>query len=220
MTNYDTVLFDNDGVLVEPPAYETQAEATRRAFEAVGVDEADQQHIDAVIHGVTVDGLREICTAYDIGATAFWGAREHHDEQSQLNAFETGVRDCYDDVSAVAKLSQARGLVSNNHHSTIEYVLDFFELDSLFDTVYGRSKTIESLRLKKPNSHYLDRALTDLDADSALYVGDSESDVVAAHRAGMDSVFVRRAHCRDVTLPVSPTYEVQNLHGVVEILDG
>lgn len=219
MTDYDTVLFDNDGVLVEPPAYKTQAEATRTAFEAVGVDEIDQQHIDAVVRGVTVDGLREICTAHDIDATAFWDAREHHDERSQLDAFETGARDCYDDVTAVTNLSQNRGLVSNNHHRTIEFVLDFFEFNSLFDTIYGRPKTIESLRLKKPNPHYLDRALADFDADSALYVGDSESDVVAAHHAGIDSVFVRRAHCRDVTLPVSPTYEVQNLHGLREILD-
>ena len=36
---YDAVLFDNDGVLVEPPAPETQRAAIREAFLAVGVDD-------------------------------------------------------------------------------------------------------------------------------------------------------------------------------------
>ena len=54
--------------------------------------------------------------------------------------------------------------------------------------------TVESLERKKPNTHYVERALSDLDADAALYVGDSESDVVAADRAGLDSAFVRRPH--------------------------
>ncbi|SIQ70291.1 haloacid dehalogenase superfamily, subfamily IA, variant 1 with third motif having Dx(3-4)D or Dx(3-4)E [Haladaptatus litoreus] len=222
MTEYDAVIFDNDGVLVEPPAYDTQSEATRTAFEAVGVADADRTHLDAVVGGVTVDGLYELCTAYDLDPESFWAAREHHDEQSQLEKFRAGARTCYDDVSALSGLSDLTsscGLVSNNHHSTIEFVLEFFELHSLFDTYYGRPKTIESLRLKKPNPHYLDKALADLGAESALYVGDSESDVVAAHRADMDSVFVRRAHCRDVSLSTDPTYEVKTLHDVAALLD-
>ncbi|WP_458207370.1 HAD family hydrolase [Haladaptatus sp. NG-SE-30] len=219
MTVYDTVLFDNDGVLVDPPAYETQVEATRAAFREVGVDAPGQRHVDAVVNGVTVDGLHEICTVYDLDAEVFWESRERHDENSQLERFRAGTRDCYDDVAAVTNLSQTCGVVSNNHHSTIEFVLDFFDLRPSFDTYYGREKTIESLQLKKPNTHYLDRALADLTAESALYVGDSESDVVAAHRAGLDSVFVRRPHCSDVTLSVDPTYEVDDLHGVATIVE-
>ena len=118
----------------------------------------------------------------------------------QLDAFRAGTRDRYDDVAAIADLSQDCGIVSNNHHSTVAFVLDFFDLRSSFDTHYGREKTVDSLRRKKPNPHYLDRALADLDAASALYIGDSESDVIVARRAGIDSVLVRRSHCRDVDL--------------------
>lgn len=212
MTEYDVVLFDSDGVLVTPPAYETQAEATRTAFREVGITEVDQQHVDKIVAGVSVDGLHKICTAYDINAGIFWEARERHDEESQLNKFNVGARNRYDDVAAITDLSQVCGVVSNNHHSTIEFVMDFFDLQTLFDTYYGREKTIDSLQLKKPNTHYLDKALADLDAKSALYIGDSESDVVAAHRAGLDSVFIRRSHCQDVELSVTPTHEVTNLH--------
>ena len=219
MTEYDAVLFDSDGVLVKPPTHETKVKATRTAFGEVGVTEADQEHIDDIVRGLTVDRLHEICTANDLDADVFWEARERHDEESQFDEFRTGVRNCYDDITAIRKLSQSCGVVSNNHHSTIEFVLEFFDLRPLFETYYGREKTTESLDLKKPNPYYLDRALTDLGAESALYVGDSESDVVAAHRAGIDSVFVRRPHCNEVDLSIIPTYETNNLYDVVDIVN-
>ncbi|ELZ78482.1 HAD-superfamily hydrolase [Haloferax larsenii JCM 13917] len=219
VTRYDAVLFDSDGILVEPPAPETQREATREAFRAVGVEDIRPEHLDAVVGGKSADALFEVCSVYDLDVSEFWDAFEHHDEQSQFDAFEAGARERYDDVSAIADLSVARGIVSNNHHSTIEYKLDFFDLRSLFDTYYGREKTLESLTLKKPNTHYIDRAMADLGAESALYVGDSNSDVVAAERAGLDSVFVRRAHTRDIDLSVAPTYEVESLHDVVPLAE-
>lgn len=218
MTDYDALLFDSDGILVEPPAHETKAEAVRAAFAEVGVAQPDPDHVGHIVTGAQRDRLREICATYDVGVEAFWDARERLDEESQFAQFEAGARTTYDDVSVVADLPQPRGVVSNNHHSTIAFVLDFFDLQGLFDTYYGREMTVESLGLKKPNTHYLDRALADLGADDALYVGDSASDVRAAHRGGMDSVFVRRPHCRDAALPVAPTYDVASLEAVAEIV--
>jgi HAD superfamily hydrolase (TIGR01549 family) len=220
MPSYDAVLFDNDGVLVEPPARETQAAAVRRAFEAVGVGNPDERHVDAIVDGVTVDGLRDIASAYGVDPAALWDARERHDEDSQLEQFRAGERDRYPDVTALRDLDRPCGVVSNNHHTTVEFVLDYFDLGARFDTYYGREMTVESLRLKKPDTHYLDRALGDVGAvpEATLYVGDSESDVVAAERAGMDSVFVRREAWADVTLDATPTHEVSSLHDVVSLL--
>lgn len=217
MTGYDTVVFDNDGVLVTPPAYKTKVEAARAAFESVGVDDVDQEHVDGVVSGVTVDGLDDICTVYDLELESLWAAREEYDEQSQLEKFKAGVRDCYDDITALENFTQNCGIVSNNHHSTVEFIVEYFDLESLFDTYYGRENTIESLELKKPNTYYLDQALADLDAESALYVGDKETDIIAAQRAGIDSAFIRRSHCEDVTLSTAPTYEVADLHELSEI---
>lgn len=218
MTDYDTVLFDSDGILVEPPKYETKVEAARAAFSEVGVKQAKDQHIDEIVSGTTVERLHEICAAYELDVDTFWEARERLDEESQFEQFESGSRTAYDDVTAISNVSQTSGVVSNNHHSTIEFVMDFFDLRSMFDTYHGREKTVESLELKKPNTHYLDRALSELGGKSALYVGDSESDVRAAHQAGMDSVFVRRPHCKDVTLSTTPTYDTTDLHDVTKIV--
>ncbi|MUV86604.1 HAD-IA family hydrolase [Natronomonas sp. CBA1123] len=218
MPSYDAVLFDSDGVLVEPPSAETQTAAIQQAFQSVGVDDPDEGHVQDLTSGVTSEVLDDIGAAYDIDPVALWNAREHHDEQSQFESFRAGNRDRYDDTAAVSEVPRPRGVVSNNHHSTIEFVLEFFEFGDDFDTYYGREKTVESLGLKKPNTHYVERALDDLGGGSALYVGDSESDVLAAHRAGLDSVFLRRPHCRSVDLSVDPTYELETLHGLAELL--
>jgi phosphoglycolate phosphatase-like HAD superfamily hydrolase len=132
--------------------------------------------------------------------------------------FRDGSRRCYEDITILSQLDQNHGIVSNNRHSTIEFVLDFFGLRSSFDTYYGREKTIESLRLKKPNTHYPGQALNNLNADSALYVGDSESDFVAAEGAGINSIFARRPHCCDEELTAVPTLEADNLYEVAALL--
>lgn len=221
---YDAVLFDNDGILVQPPGSETQAAATRTAFEAVGVDDPEPEHVDAIGSGLTVEELRELCAAYDVDPEAFWDARERHDEESQLDAFRAGERDCYDDVAAIEELSVPCGVVTNNHHTTIEFVLEYFDLDAWCETFHGRPKTIESLARKKPDPHFLELACEAIGdgvgAESVLYVGDSESDVVGAHRAGMDSAFVRRSHCRDVECSEAPTYEISSLRELPAIVEG
>jgi phosphoglycolate phosphatase-like HAD superfamily hydrolase len=117
----------------------------------------------------------------------------------------------------LANLDVARGIVSSNQQETVDFLLDHFEVSGLFDTAYGREDTIESLDLRKPNSHYIDRALSDLDADSVLFVGDNESDVKAAHNAGIDSAFIRRPHRTDWDLDVWPTWEIDALDDLHDI---
>ncbi|MFC3958814.1 HAD family hydrolase [Halovivax cerinus] len=219
MSPYDAVLFDSDGVLVEPPGIETKTEAARDAFAAVGVDDPKPADVESIVHGVTRAELDACCERYDLDPTTFWRARERHDEDSQFAAFRAGDRDVYDDVAAIETLSPPRGVVSNNHHTTIEFVLDRFELAELFACHYGRPMTVESLTRKKPNPHYVETALGALDAETALYVGDSESDVVAAERAGLDSIFVRREHNRDLSLSVEPDYEVDSLQTLPKLVE-
>jgi phosphoglycolate phosphatase-like HAD superfamily hydrolase len=102
-TGYDAVVFDNDGVLVHPPAPETQAAAVRDAFLAVGAEDPAERHVRDLMSGVTVEVLEEIGGAYDVDPEALWAAREHHDERSQLEAFRAGDRDRYDDIVLIEK---------------------------------------------------------------------------------------------------------------------
>lgn len=220
VTAYDAVLFDNDGILIEPPAPDRQLVAARRAFEECGLEAVAEEHLEAIGPSTSHEALHGVCDTLDLDPERLWERRDHHDQRVQHEDITAGVRTHYGDLEAIAECDAARAVVSNNHHSTVEFILDHFEIADLFDTYYGRERSLDGLQRKKPDPHYIDRAMDDVGADSALYVGDRESDVVAAENAGLDSVFVRREHTRDVTLETTPDHEIETLHELPPLLDG
>lgn len=72
---------------------------------------------------------------------------------------------------------------------------------------------VHRIRIPTPTRDGVDRrsTLADLDAGSALFVGDNESDITAAKNAGIDSAFIRRPHRSDWDLDVWPTWEIGGL---------
>jgi HAD superfamily hydrolase (TIGR01549 family) len=214
--SYEAVLFDNDGVLVEPVGRSVLRRATWEAFDALGVSDPDPDDVDRVSIGVTPDLLSTVCATYDLDPERFWRARDYHSSHAQRAELRAGRAALYDDFDAVRDVDAPRGIVSSNQQETVEFMHDFFATRDLFATAYGRDPTIRSLSRKKPDPYYLHRALSDLDADAALFVGDSESDVLAARNAGLDAAFVRRPHRESYELSVAPTYE---LDGLADLLD-
>jgi len=214
--SYEAVLFDNDGVLVEPVGRSVLRRATWEAFDALGVSDPDPDDVDRVSIGVTPDLLSTVCAAYDLDPERFWRARDYHSSHAQRVELRAGRAALYGDFDAVRDIDAPRGIVSSNQQETVEFMHDFFATRDLFAATYGREPTVRSLSRKKPDPYYLHRALADLDADAALFVGDSESDVLAAHNAGLDAAFVRRPHRESYALSVEPTYE---LDGLADLLD-
>jgi HAD superfamily hydrolase (TIGR01549 family) len=214
--SYEAVLFDNDGVLVEPVGRSVLRRATWEAFDALGVSDPDPDDVDRVSIGVTPDLLSTVCATYDLDPERFWRARDYHSSHAQRAELRAGRAALYDDFGAVRDIDAPRGIVSSNQQVTVEFMHDFFATHDLFAAAYGREPTIRSLSRKKPDPYYLHRALSDLDADVALFVGDSESDVLAARNAGLDAAFVRRPHRESYDLSVEPTYE---LDGLADLLD-
>lgn len=211
MTGYDAILFDNDGVLVEPPTLQTKRTAMYSAFQAAGITSPRITDVDTLAHEPSPATLEQLCARYELDAESFWPLREHHDERAQRERFRTGERTMYPDVEVLDDLPQPLGLVSNNQHSVIVHVLETFELDHLFETFIGRPDTIESLTNAKPEPTFLQRALSALDVSDALYVGDRATDVIAAQRAGIEAAFLRRPHNADTELEVKPTTELDSL---------
>jgi len=214
---YDAVVFDNDGVLVGRTPYETLREAAWNAFERVGVEDPDLAHVDDVAVGVSPADLTDVCERYGIDPTEFWRVRDEVASDAQAEDATRGRKTPYDDVDVLGDIDARLGVVSSNQQATVDFVLDHFELSAHFETAYGREPSVASLSRRKPSPYYLERALEDLDADTALFVGDNESDVEAADNAGIDSAFIRRPHRRETVLNRQPTYEVEDLHDLVSI---
>jgi HAD superfamily hydrolase (TIGR01549 family) len=217
--SYDTVVFDNDGVLVGRTRYDVLEAATEDTFEKFDVTEPHPEDVEDMTIGATPETVDDVCNRYGLEVDEFWRTRDQTVAEAQYEEVREGRKTLYDDLHTLEELDVSKGIVSSNQQATVDFVLDHFDVNDLFGAAYGREPTVESLRRRKPNSHYIDRALSDLDADSALFVGDNESDVRAAENAGIDSAFIRRPHRRDWDLNVWPTWEIHgldDLHGIIE----
>jgi len=212
--SYDAVVFDNDGVLVDTTDYDVLHEAAWHAFEEAGIEDPDPEHVEDVVVGVTPESLSTVCDVYDLSVDEFWRIRDRTAHEAQREHVHAGGKPLFDDVPTLSDLDLPMGVVSSNQQDTVDFLLDHFGVSGLFDTAYGRQPTMEDLRRRKPDPHFIEQALSDLDAEDALYVGDRESDVTAAFNAGVDSAFIRRPHRRHHRLSVEPTHVVDDLHDV------
>jgi len=167
--------------------------------------------------GATPRSVRNVCAAYDLDPDRFMRTRDRTLSEAQKREALAGRKSPYSDLSALSDLEVSMGVVSSNQQATVDFLLEHYGVDHLFGAAYGREPTLRGLIRRKPNSHYVDRALADLDADTALYVGDNESDVEAAHNAGIDSAFIRRPHRRDWDLEVWPTWDIDSLEDLHRI---
>ncbi|PSQ58760.1 MAG: hydrolase [Halobacteriales archaeon SW_9_67_25] len=214
---YDAVVFDNDGVIVEPTDSTHITDAVCAALHDVGVD-PDRERVEQAIAASA--GPHETLQTVGVDAVdveRFWRRREDLAAATQMNLIRDGSKRLYDDVAALTQLDARLGMVSNNQHETVSFIVDHYGLD-FFDVVYGREPTVAGAERKKPDPYYLERALSDLGTRDALYVGDSEVDVRAAGRAGVDSAFLRRDHSADTELSAEPTYEVTDLYDLAEVV--
>lgn len=216
---YDAVLLDNDGVLVGRTRYDVLREAAYAAFESLSVD-PDPDDVERITVGVSPAELQAVADSYGVDPAELWAARDRAAFERQREEIRAGRKDIYEDVSVLRDVEAPLGIVSSNQQATVDYVVDHFGVADLFGATLGREPTPDSLRKKKPNSHYIDRALATLEADTALFVGDNESDIEAAHNAGIDSAFIRRPHRLEFELSVTPTYDVSDLHELVAICRG
>lgn len=220
MTAYDAVVFDNDGVLVELTPMDVLRSAVRDAFADVGVTDPDPQLVELAADHEDLAALETVETEHGVALDAFWEARERRAIEHQQALVRDGDKPAYDDLHRITELDAALGVVSNNQQATVDTVVDHYDLREAVGTVYGREPTVAGARRRKPDTHYLDRALADLDTTDALYVGDSETDVLTAQRAGIDAVFLRRPHRADLNLSVTPTDEFDSLDALVDHLTG
>jgi phosphoglycolate phosphatase len=207
---YDAVVFDNDGVLVEPTDWDVIRTAIREAFQELGVVDPAEEHVERLI-GVSQADVHAVADAYDLDPHELWEARDTAGSRHQSDLVRDGGKELFPDVASLSELSAPMGIVSNNQHATVETIVDHYGLREHFDVVYGRQPTIEDVANKKPEPHYLEKALGDLGVEDAIYVGDSVKDVEVARRVGIDAAFVRRSHNDGIELPHEPALEVPDL---------
>ena len=217
---YETVLFDMDGVILEGRG--TDPAVHRRALDDVLADRGlavPDDCYDALGSDGYDEAFRAACTSVGVDAPTLFHEREMRSATRGVARLAAGSRGLYPDVEAIDRLASHTpvGLVSNNYHPTVEFVVDYFRL-SAFGVTRGRDLGPDGYRRRKPDPHYLNETLDALGVSTGLYVGDRETDVLAAERAGLESVFIRRAHNAAIDLDVEPTVEIESLDELVTLI--
>lgn len=212
---YDAVLFDFDGVVVENPSPRRMYDALTRTYEKLGCSDPAAETVQEVLSG-DFESIADRCRRLEVDTDTFCSQAAREMIRTQLADVERGLRSMYDDVTAVRSLELPLGVVSDNHPTVVSRLLDRFGLRSLFEAVYGCPLTPDGLSRRKPDPTNIERAMDSLEAESALYVGDRPVDVRAARNAGIDSALVTRADDEMETETAespdaSPTYRLASL---------
>ena len=217
----EAVLFDMDGVILD--GWGTDDAVHSRALDDV-LAERDLRVTGDLRRPLETyeydDDFRGACAELGVDPATLFRAREERSAKRSVARIAAGTRRLCPDVDAIGELEERVpvGLVSNNYHPTVEFVVDHFRLDA-FSFVRGRDLGPEGFRRRKPDPHYLNEALDALDASAGLYVGDRATDVIAAERAGLDGVFLRREHNAALDLDVEPTAEIDTLRDLVGLVE-
>ena len=215
---YDGLLLDHDGVLVTLCSRQALRAAATAAFDEAGVSDPSGRDVDTITIRVDETELCAVADRHGIDPDRLWECREAQIERTLRRATRTGAKVPYDDVGCLDRVTVPIGIVSNNQRRIVEFVLREHGLSKYVETIRARPPTRASLRKKKPDPTYLDAAAADLGCSNPLYVGDSESDVVAGQRAGVDTLFLRRDHNASRYLDAEPIGEIEGLDAVLEFL--
>lgn len=176
---FNAFIFDLDGTLLD--TMPDLVFLTNRILREVGAPEHTQEEILGYI-GAGVRRLIYMALPPDASpeqterAMELWN--EHFAEYHEHTVPYEGI------VELLAELRHrgcALGVVSNKLQSGVDVVMDA-KLPGAVDVMYGESDVTP----RKPDPAGILKAMEALGADpaSTLYIGDSPSDAVAAHRAG------------------------------------
>lgn len=223
--NIDGVIFDMDGVLLEGRG--TPAGIYAAAVDSVlGAREVSQAEKRSLIAPETFDQYQQVCRKHGLDPETFWMEKENAASDREIDCIREGERELA--PSALETLEQldrrgvGLGIASNNSQAVVDYVAAHYGLDALIDVRYGNANTIEGFEKKKPDPHYIERAIDDLglavEAHEILYVGDKVSDVDAGAAAGTTPVLLSEDSDRLAEDPETlPGYRIRSLSELFEL---
>mgnify|MGYP002760876393 FL=1 len=214
------VLFDMDGVILQDRGADPIIH--QRAFEDLQAKrdlEVPQDYREPLETYEYTDAFVDACAAIDVDPEEFFAARETRSAKRSIERLKSGHRSLYPDVSSIPAVSGEfpTGIVSNNYHPTVKFVVEHFDLGP-FEHVRGRDIGLTGYTRRKPDPHYLEEALNTLGVSGGVYVGDRITDVQAAHRAGLESVLVRREHVGTIE-DVEPSAIIDQLNDLSTVID-
>ena len=210
MKSYDTYLFDGDGTL-----YDT-ADLVVHCFQYVAEKYRGLSVSRAVIlseFGLPLRGqlIKQLGDEVDIDAI-------HKDFISyQMEIIDEDVRlfpGVWETLNTLKEQGRELAVVTSRKPYSLGRILEHTDIARFFDTLV----TPDDTTLHKPDAAPAHLALSRLgrDASSAVFVGDTQYDILSGDRAGTDTVFVNWSHMGIETVPVKPTWRIDNMSDLLD----
>ena len=229
---YKTVIFDMDETLlnskgVRAIAHEWAYEAFRKTLRhyglALSMTEIDILFL-APMHSDGEAGVRRFCNKFGLDTEDFWARREADVIEAKIEAMRTGeIKLCYGSEAIIKYLSGRfyLAVVSDSQQACVDYALAHFHLKSHFQIWYGRSSDLVGLANRKPSPYYINKVISELDMqqEDVILVDDSPAGILAANRAGIDSVLIGNAGADKVIMYNSkPTFFLHNIGELKQVI--
>jgi len=221
---YNSVIFDMDGVILdfEGEDFQWQNKAVREVLKNHGMKNPEELSRSDFEKFLGVGGVKEcaeICNEYGLDAGTVWEAVAEETTKARAKKMNKGDFKLFPDVEEVLNELHQRdillGLVSNAPEMAIMQTMKYYDLKRFFK-FYRGIESFDDLSDRKPHPDHLNFARAELKRDPFIFVGDSESDILAAQNADMDSVWVNR---NNSSIDVRPDYEVEQLGELLEIFN-
>lgn len=219
---YGSVIFDMDGVILNSLVGDEdwKFEAVREALRDKGVDPEgmDRTALGAIMGD---QGYKEVVRkSADLGCDPgeIWRHVAFKTTEARIDQIDKGNFKIYEGAEEVISLLHSEdielGIISNAPEKAVEATMEFYDMKKYFK-FYAGVRNFEDLQARKPNPNHLELAKAELKRSPMAYVGDAESDVIAAQKAEIDSVWVNRNGSEG---DVRPDYEIKKMEELEEIV--
>jgi HAD superfamily hydrolase (TIGR01549 family) len=135
----------------------------------------------------------------DCDPRVIWTKIDELDSFFIMDEFKTGKSKAFQDLWVLDKLKGKKAVISNRSLISVKKTLQYFDLDKKFDYVLG--KTMDRLKILKPHPGMILEAIDYLGVDKkdVVFVGDSDTDILAARNAGVKSFVIKRYKDQEFT---------------------
>ncbi len=222
---YGSVVLDMDGVVLNFEGgnnFRWKYDAVRSALEEMGVEPGgmERSELDAFLGDRGFKECVKACKEAGIDPGQTWELIAEKTTEARMCMMDEGRFSIYPDASEALEQLHSDdvqlGLISNAPEKAVEAMVDHFGMRDRFEFFRGITD-FEDLTSRKPHPDHLEFARAELKRSPFIYAGDAESDVLAAKRADMDSVWIRRD---GGSIDTRPDYVLESLDGQVALLRG